>query len=156
MASTQPPRIRLTLRTPEEWRAILDTMSPEHRAQVSPAWLARMQAAVQPDPWLHGFNAVDADGTVVGTGAFKAPPADGVVEIAYAVDDAHQGRGYATEIAAGLVDFAFTSGTVQRVTAHTLPDGMASQRVLVNSGFRLVGPWEDPEDGTVLRFELDR
>ncbi len=38
--------------------------------------------------------------------------------------------------------------------AHTLPDGIASQRVLLKAGFEKIGEVVDPEDGVVWRFEV--
>ena len=93
-------------------------------------------------------------GDVVGSCSFKGPPADGVVEIAYATDDGHRGKGYATEAAQALVDYAAGSREVRRVRAHTLTDGAASKRILTKCGFRHVGDVMDPEDGLVARFEL--
>lgn len=40
--------------------------------------------------------------------------------------------------------------------AHTLPEGIASQRTLAASGFAFVGEVEDPEDGRVFRYERGR
>ena len=73
--------------------------------------------------------------------AFKGPPdADRMVEVAYGTDAAHRGRGFATEAAAALTEFAFASGRVRLVTAHTVePETPTSQRVLTKSGFRNVG-----------------
>ncbi|QJW83356.1 GNAT family N-acetyltransferase [Ramlibacter terrae] len=131
-------------------------MRPEDRAEVSPDWLARMEAATTPDPWLHGFTALALDGAPVGQGGFKAPPSGGFVEIAYAIEPECEGQGYATEIAMALAAFALSFPEVQTVRAHTLPGGLASQRVLLKSGFEAVGPVMDPEDGEVLRFERRR
>jgi hypothetical protein len=39
------------------------------------------------------------------------------------------------------------------VCAHTLPDGIASQRALLKAGFQRTGEVVDPEDGLVWRFE---
>jgi RimJ/RimL family protein N-acetyltransferase len=158
MTRLRTPRLELILQTPETIRAQLDAMSPEDRAQVSPDWLARAEAAHAPDPWLHGFVAVAFDGTAIGQGAFKGPPSDGVVEIAYGVEPDREQKGYATEIAAALTDFAFSFPDIKLVCAHTLPlpDGAASQRVLVKCGFRRMGDVIDPEDGVVTRFEKER
>jgi RimJ/RimL family protein N-acetyltransferase len=45
---------------------------------------------------------------------------------------------------------------VRTVRAHTLPDGFASQRVLLKSGFSKVGEFVESGDGLVWRFELRR
>ncbi len=85
----------------EEVLARIQSMSPADQAEVSPAWLARLRAATEADPWTHGFNVVlRTGGAVIGSCGYKGPPdRDGVVEIAYGIDAAYQGRGYATEAA---------------------------------------------------------
>jgi len=125
---------------------------------VSPAWLAALRSATDTDPWRHGFFIVDPQhNKVVGTAGFKGPPdADGVVEIAYGVAPEYQGRGYATETAHALVDFALSDPSVRTVRAHTLPEPNASTRVLTKNGFRHLGEVMDPEDGRVWRWELPR
>lgn len=151
-------RLQLVLMRREQILAMVAAMEPNVRAEVSPVWLARVEASTTPDPWTHGFAVVHRDGGVtIGQCAFKGPPdADGAVEIAYGIDPAHRGNGYATEVAEALVDFAFDSGPVRVVRAHTLPDSAASQRVLAKCGFRHVGEVKDPEDGLVWRWEKHR
>jgi RimJ/RimL family protein N-acetyltransferase len=138
--------------------AAVEAMSPEARAEVSPAWLAKILASTAADPWTHGFSLIHREsGDAIGQCGFKGPPdGDGVVEIAYGVDLRHQGKGYATEAAAALVRFAFDSGIVHVVRAHTLLDAPASKRVLTKCGFRYVGDVIDPENGLVSRWEKRR
>ena len=76
-----------------------------------------------------------------------------MVEIAYGVAPDHQGNGYATEAAEALVAYAFSSGKVRVVRAHTFLEANASTRVLAKCGFRRVGEVSDPEDGPVWRWE---
>ena len=136
---------------------MIDAMEPAARAQLSADWLALLDAAPSADPWVHGFVArARATGVVVGQGGFKGPPRDGSVEIAYGTEPDHRGKGYATETAAALVDYAFTFDDVRLVIAHTLPDSIASQRVLLKCGFQHVGEVIDPDDGLVWRFEKHR
>ena len=93
-------------------------------------------------------------GARVGTCGFKGPPgSDGVVEIAYGVSPEHEGFGYASDAANGLVGHAFGSGLVRVVRAHTLLVEGASPRVLRKCGLRCVGQVLDPEDGPVWRWE---
>ena len=122
--------------------------------EVSPEWLAQLEQSSGPDPWRYGFFVLEREsGTAIGTAGFKAPPAAGVVEIAYGIVPAFEGKGYATEAAGALVEFAFDSREVRVVRAHTLPERNASTRVLEKSGFRLLGEVVDPEDGPVWRWE---
>ena len=122
---------------------------------VSPRWLERLRSATGPDPWVFGFAVIHRDDQrVVGAASFKGPPDDdGVVEIAYGIVPAYQGQGYATEAASALVAFATERVDVCTIRAHTMPDSNASMRVLVKSGFQLVGDVIDEEDGLVCRWE---
>jgi len=126
--------------------------------EVSPDWLAALREASGSDPWRHGFFVVHRDtGCVIGTAGFKgAPDSDGSVEIAYGIVPGFEGQGYATEAAAALVAFAFASGRVRLVRAHTLPARNASTRVLEKCGFRRTGAVIDPDDGPVWRWERER
>jgi ribosomal-protein-alanine N-acetyltransferase len=146
--------LKLSPRTRDDVRANLDAMDAETRTQISADWWAKFERSAVEDPWIHGFTLLLPDGTNVGLGSFKGPPTNGDVEIAYAILPQHQGRGYATAAARALVDYAFRSEEVRRVIAHTLPDGVASQRVLQKAGFRKSGEVVDPEDGLVWRFEF--
>lgn len=148
--------LTLAVNTAEQLRAQIDAMSPENRAQVSPAWLASAMAAAAPDPWIHGFTIVHrASGAIIGNCGFKGPPThDGRVEIAYGIDEAHRGRGYATQAAKALTAFALSSPGVKIVIAHTLREESASTTVLKRSGFVFFGEVVDPEDGPVWRWEF--
>jgi RimJ/RimL family protein N-acetyltransferase len=148
-------RLRLVLESPEEVLGRIEALSPAERAEVSPVWLELARAATTADPWLHGFRVTDRiTGVVVGGCGFKGPPdAEGMVEIAYGIDPQHQRRGYATEAAGALIAFAFETGQVRIIRAHTKPDNAASARVLVRCGFERLGEVIDPEDGLVVRWE---
>lgn len=148
------PRLDLTLDSSEAVLARIEAMSPADRSQVSPEWVARMRRT-PPNPWTHGFTILDRlTNAPVGSCAFKGPPdADGVVEIAYGIDPDHRGRGYATEAARALVDYAREAGA-RVVRAHTLPENAASIRVLASCGFQRIGEVVDPDDGLVVRWEL--
>ena len=152
----QTEHLRLILPSREEILARIESLSPADQAEISPDWLARVRASTAADAWTHGFSMVErASGAVIGSCAYKGPPdQEGVVEIAYGVDPEYQGRGYATEAARALVDFAFRSGQVCLVRAHTLPENNASTRVLAKCGFERIGEVVDPEDGLVWRWEF--
>jgi RimJ/RimL family protein N-acetyltransferase len=146
--------LKLEPRTRDEVAATIAQLDEATRAQFSADWWAKFRASAFQDPWVHGFNLRLGDGTNVGLASFKGPPVDGVVEIAYAIVPEHQGRGHATAAARALVDHAFRAPEVRKVIAHTLPAGVASQRVLSKAGFRHCGEVVDPEDGRVWRYEI--
>ena len=102
-----------------------------------------------------GYFAVDADSReVVGSCAFKGPPTDfGTVEIAYFTYPPFKGRGYATAMAAKLIELARGSPSVRRIVAHTMPERTASGRVLEKVGMKFDGEVIDPDDGRVWRWQ---
>jgi ribosomal-protein-alanine N-acetyltransferase len=122
----------------------------------SEVFLQQLQTATEPDPWTWGFAVVELESkAVIGMAGFKsAPRQDRSVEIAYGIAPAYEGRGYATEAALGLVEFARKSGRVSIVCAHTLPTNDPSKRVLEKCGFKRIGEMMDPQDGPVIRWEL--
>ncbi len=155
-ANITTQNLELLPQTKEQVLALVEDMSPPDRAEVSPEWLARVSAAESADPWLFGFVMVHrTSGAVIGSCGYKdAPGPEAMVEIAYGVNAAHQGRGYATEAARALIDVAFASGRVRLVRAHTRPVESASTRVLLKCGFERIGEVVDPDDGLVWRWEL--
>jgi len=154
-ADIQTKQLTLIAHSPDDVRAQIAGMTRDQRAHLSPDWLKRLRLATAADPWTLGFALVHrATGDVVGTCGFKGPPdVGGIVEIAYGVAAEYQNQGYATEAAEALLEFAFASGQVRLVRAHTFAEANASARVLVKCGFRSVGEVIDPDDGAVWRWE---
>lgn len=163
------PRVRLIRLAPADEEALAG--DGDYQAALADGDWARMASAVRrvvgstarkapsiktADPQWGGYLAVDeATNELVGSCAFKAPPdAAGLTEVAYFTYPGFEGRGYATAMAARLVELARQSPHVQRVIAHTLPERNASTRVLEKVGVRFVGEVIDPDDGRVWRWEL--
>lgn len=167
-------RISLLSHTPEHLRALLDGTDIYERRfnirvadgvrdflvgpEVSAEFLERLKGPAPADPWKDGFAVVHiADGTVIGFGSFTGPPgADEMVEIAYGLAPGYQSRGHATEAAQELIAYAFASGRVRTIRAHTLPQHNASTRVLLKCGFTLLGEVTHAEDGIVWLWEMTR
>ena len=156
--SLDTPRLRLALESTDDILARIDAMPVEHRAQVSPTWLAQLRATSAAHPWTHGFAMFERTSDVnVGSCAFKgAPGEDRAVEIAYEVHERFRGQGFAKEAAAALVDFALAREEVDVVRAHTMPENGASAGVLRACKFEFLGDVVDPEDGPVWRWERRR
>jgi ribosomal-protein-alanine N-acetyltransferase len=126
--------------------------------EVSAEFLERLNSSAAADLWRDGFAVVHlADNAVIGLCSFTGPPgADEMVEIAYGIAPAYQNRGYAGEAARALIAYAFASGRVRTVRAHTLPQHNASTHVLLKCGFTLIGEVMHSEDGPVWRWEKQR
>jgi RimJ/RimL family protein N-acetyltransferase len=88
-----------------------------------------------------------ADGRAVGGIGFKGQPDGGCVEIGYGLAPSARGHGYAAEAVVALVAMAADHG-LSRVIADTTVDNSASQRTLIQAGFRLAGP-----DGELHPYE---
>jgi len=153
-------RLNLTLKSAEDAREMIQNLPDEVLRELSPEWLKLVESATEADPWIHGFSVESrSDGIAVGNCGFKGPPDDsGTVEIAYEITPEYQGRGFATEAARALAEFALQEGALQegalQVIAHTLRDRNASTRVLEKSGFSWIGDVIDPDDGPVWRWEF--
>lgn len=165
-------RIRLFPHTPEHLRALLEGSEVYERRfqikiaegvrefltgpEVSTDFLERLNRSPAPDPWKDGFGVLHiTENVIIGFCSFTGPPtAEGMVEIAYGIAPGFQGRGYATEAARAIMAYAFATGKVRTIQAHTLPQDNASTRVLSKCGFKMIGEVIHPEDGAVWRWEL--
>jgi RimJ/RimL family protein N-acetyltransferase len=107
-----------------------------------------VENARETDPWRFGFGVIHKiDNVLIGLCGFPGPPdSDGVAEIAYGIAPTYQGKGYATEVANALVDFALRDARVKKIYAHTLAEANASTRVLEKCGFKKMGEAVDPEN----------
>jgi len=123
--------------------------------EVSQEFVESMRALSEPDPWRLGFAVVHREARmVIGSGGFKGPPdSEGMVEIAYGIAPPFQRRGYATEVAKALVDYALGDGSVRLLRAHTLRESNPSTKVLRKCGFEFIGEVIEPDDGPVWRWE---
>jgi ribosomal-protein-alanine N-acetyltransferase len=97
------------------------------------------------------------DRVLIGEGGYKGrPDKEGIVEIGYAIVPEYRRRGFAFEAARGLTLRAFSHPEVKAVQAHTLKDGAASISVLKKLGMKFAGVAEDPDEGEVLRWVIER
>ena len=163
------PRLELVPATPELLRAALAGRAPladALRAIVPPSWppeflddaalrftLERLAESPAASGWWMYFVLLREPRTLIGSGGYKGPPADGTVEVGYGIVSEQRRSGYATEVTRGLVARAFAVPAVRRVIAETLPELAASIGVLRKCGFRPAGEGSEPG---VIRFELLR
>ena len=103
-------------------------------------------------PWI-AYLVTDGD-RCVGTCAFKGPPRDGRVEIAYFTFPQYEGEGFATQMVDALVKIAHTEEPEVTVAAQTFTQDNASTHILEKFGFRCIGTIDSPEDGLVWEWRL--
>lgn len=104
--------------------------------------------------------AVTLEGRIIGC-ADVDEIADGAGVIGYWLDEAAWGRGFATEAASAVVDFAFQRLGLERLASGRAADNDASGQVLEKLGFRRVGEglvWSRPRQAEIrqLWYELPR
>jgi len=120
-------------------RATEDLFSEESR-QAMMIKISRMDHAdLSQHPWYTYFLLIRlVDLQAVGVCGFKGPPTMfGSVELGYAMQEQFRNHGYMTEAVRGLVKWAFTHEKCAVVTAETLRENFASQKVLQKAGLEL-------------------
>lgn len=115
------------------------------------ARLDQESADLDVDPFTCYRIDCRADSTAIGTIGFHGPPdTRQQVTIGYGLVAHSWGNGYATEAVHALIEFCRSRPDVRSLAADTDHDNLASQRVLVKSGFRLVR-----RDRDLLYYELN-
>jgi ribosomal-protein-alanine N-acetyltransferase len=107
-------------------------------------------------PWLMRAMVLKDDGrTMAGHIGFHGPPSDSdVAELGYTVFATFRRRGYATEAARALMDWAFREHSVERFRVSISPDNQPSLGMAEKLGFRRIGEQIDEEDGLEIVHEL--
>ncbi|CAJ37953.1 putative acetyltransferase (GNAT family) [Methanocella arvoryzae MRE50] len=130
---------------------------PENIRDVIGLFSAYLEREPDMAGWLNWYWVLVDDRTdrriLIGNGGFTSRPVNGTVAIGYSVLRQYQGRGYATEAVAALVQWAFEHTEVDRIIAEVVNDNVRSVRVLEKNSFHLVG--KGSEEGT-SRYELNR
>ena len=102
------------------------------------------------EPWV-AYLCAQAN-RILGTCAFKSPPRNGEVEIAYFVFPEYQRKGLGTFFAAFLIAQARLASPQIRILAETLPEKNASTQILERLNFEKLGEYLHPEDGKVWQW----
>lgn len=131
---------------------------PEHNDAGTRSWVRQQLAAYPADAaWYSWYIIAREAPALVGTGGYKGPPGPGgEVEIGYSVLPAFQRRGLGTEACRLLSAHAFADPRASAIIAHTLPSLIPSQRLLGKLGFVKVAEMDDPDDGRVWRYRVER
>ncbi len=111
----------------------------EHFAERHDAMLSNQQAG--DDAY---YLLVDTDGSVLGRFNLYSIEDDSA-QLGYRVAETAAGRGLATMAVRELCDLAAEKYGLRRIVAATSRQNAASQKVLTNAGFALIGP-ADPAD----------
>jgi len=160
LAQHLPRHLRALLRGPKEFENLSGLRVADgirdQLLSASAEFMSKLEKAKAGDPWQFGFAVIHKiDNVLIGMGGFPGPPdSEGVAEIAYGIAPTYQGKGYATEVANALIDFASRDSRVRTIRAHPLAKTNASTRVLEKCGLKKVGETIDPENNLpVWRWE---
>ena len=151
--------VEAILRSKSELAALLQVTVPDGWPHFPDSLSALEAHASNPrEAGWHGYFFLHPkDRMLVGSGVFKGPPDDsGTVEIGYEIASDYWNRGLATEAAQAMVDYAFSHQKVRAVIAHTLAQRNASNRVLQKVGMKFTAELDDPEEGKIWRWQINR
>jgi RimJ/RimL family protein N-acetyltransferase len=121
----------LNASVPPEW-------PPELFADVVGYWIPRLTADPANEGWCVWHIVRKSDRVVIGLTGFKGQPVDGRVDVGYAILDAFQRRGYATEAVTAVMEWAFADARVDYIVGETLPHLTPSIGVMEKLGFAFV------------------
>ena len=114
-----------------------DPLSPDETRSLLTRKIAAHSWAHEGD-WLTAAVVERASGLTVGDVALLwVAERDRTAEVGFILDPRQQGKGFATEAARALLDWAFTSAGLHRVIGRTEARNAASARVLEKLGMRL-------------------
>lgn len=101
--------------------------------------ILREDAQANPQPAFDLWPVIEKEtGQIIGTGGILEKDIDGrnQYEIIYVLAKSAWGKGFATELASSLKDYAFDELGLKRVTALIDPDNQESERVATKIGLR--------------------
>lgn len=165
----QSPRLDLIALSPDFLRASLNedlkTASQLINLDIPRQWLdakwlmemrlAKMRENAALEPWLLRAVGLRETKTMIGFIGFHTMPgpeyltpyAPGSVEFGYTIFEEYRGKGYASEAAQALMDWATREHDVKNFVVSISPTNEPSLRIAQKFGFRKVGSFTDPEDG---------
>ncbi len=152
--------IEAIMRDKKELERMLSVTVPNNWPEF-PESIPHVYELLKSDPsspeWGYYLFVHAKDSALIGEGGYKGKPdEEGMVEIGYAIVPEYRRRGLASEAAKGLTDHAFSHPKVNFVQAHTLMDGTASINVLIKLGMKFAGTANDPDEGEVSRWMVER
>jgi [ribosomal protein S5]-alanine N-acetyltransferase len=132
---------------------IPDSWPPELYDSDAKQWTLR---GVKKDPaglitWYILLKRKAEKPLLIGNAGFKGIPTGDVAEIGYSIVPEWQRHGLGTETVHALAHYSFHDLKLQNLCAHTLPELIASQRVLEKNGFVLRGV---PAETDTIRYEI--
>ena len=106
--------------------------------EIDPEYLKQIEGLGEDPECCYLISQEKGTGKRIGTCSF-IPGKDGeAYDIAYCVHEQYWGRGFATEMAAGMIEYAKSQGA-RKITVSVNRDNAASNAVVKKLGFKAVG-----------------
>jgi [ribosomal protein S5]-alanine N-acetyltransferase len=134
----------------------------EHDARFLRLRAEQMRREPCSQEWLVRAVVLRSESRLVGHAGFHGPPGvngpsqPDALELGYTIFPEFRGRGYATEAAQALMDWAAETHGIRHFIASIAPANQASLAIVRKLGFVRTGEQWDDEDGLELVFELER
>ena len=121
----------------EEMRLVIENESDPEMKQAYTEMLEGSLSNSDKRIWYAIWNMElkDESGIIVGDFCFKGLSDDGVIEIGYGLKEEYRHYGYITEALKAITEWALSQESVKQVEAETDAENIASQKVLLQSGF---------------------
>lgn len=121
----------------EEMRLVIEKESDPEMKQAYMEMLEGSLSNSDKRIWYAIWNMElkDESGIIVGDFCFKGLSDDGVIEIGYGLKEEYRHHGYMTETVKVITEWALSQDGVKQVEAETDAENIASQKVLLQSGF---------------------
>ena len=121
----------------EEMRLVIEKESDPEMKQAYMEMLEGSLSNSDKRIWYAIWNMElkDESGIIVGDFFFKGLSDDGVIEIGYGLKEEYRHYGYMTEALKAITEWALSQESVKQVEAETDAENIASQKVLLQSGF---------------------
>jgi ribosomal-protein-alanine N-acetyltransferase len=164
-------RLELVSMSPAFIQSILDDARADTVLEIPADWpdahdrhflelrLRQLHDGPELEPWFV-YAVVLPQRRMIGHAGFHGPPgtnalkAHDAVELGYTIFPPFRGRGYATEAARALIDWAREAHGIRRFLASIAPENEPSLALVRKLGFTEIGRHVDDEDGEELEFEL--
>ncbi len=121
----------------EEMRLVIEKESDPEMKQAYMEMLEGSLSNSDKRIWYAIWNMElkDESGIIVGDFCFKGLSDDGVIEIGYGLKEEYRHHGYMTEAVKVITEWALSQDGVKQVEVETDAENIASQKVLLQSGF---------------------
>ena len=124
----------------------------EAKEEIDPEYIKMLEALGEDEECCYLIPVLKNSGQRVGTCSFMTSEDGKDYDIAYCVHKDFQRRGYATEIARGMIEYARNRGA-EKVTIFVSKENIPSNRVAVKCGGKIAGENTYRKRGTDIIME---